>query len=154
MKQSAIFTALTSIFAIIPTNGFILHGNFAASTRVTSVTSLNAIETDSRRAFLNAAAIGIGSCGWVNMANAELVDMDMPADMPIPDEAEKAAAEQAAKDAMAERIRKKMELQKKKTASLDYGESRKNELEKQGEMSKLTKAQKREAMCEELGRGC
>eukprot|EP00588_Corethron_pennatum_P014016 CAMPEP_0194279668 /NCGR_PEP_ID=MMETSP0169-20130528/14059_1 /TAXON_ID=218684 /ORGANISM="Corethron pennatum, Strain L29A3" /LENGTH=87 /DNA_ID=CAMNT_0039024119 /DNA_START=283 /DNA_END=546 /DNA_ORIENTATION=- len=87
------------------------------------------------------------------MANADLVDMEIPADMPIQDEAEKAAAEQAAKDAMAERIRKKMELQKKKTASLDYGESRKNEAEKQEGMKKSAK-EKREAMCEELGRGC
>lgn len=54
---------------------------------------------------------------------------------------------------MAERLRKKAELQKKASRPMSFSESFKTEQEKQKGMQK-SKAELRNAMCEELGRGC
>jgi len=54
---------------------------------------------------------------------------------------------------MAERLRRKAELQKKNAKPMNYGESVKKEKEKQKELQ-MTQTEKRNAMCEELGRGC
>ena len=54
---------------------------------------------------------------------------------------------------MQERLAKKAALQKKGSMSIDYKENFANEMSKQKDMKK-TQAEKRAAMCEELGRGC
>lgn len=54
---------------------------------------------------------------------------------------------------MAERLRKKAELKKKMAKPASYLESLKGEQEKKKELQK-TKEERRNALCEELGRGC
>ncbi len=54
---------------------------------------------------------------------------------------------------MDERIRKKLELQKKTAKPTTFGESFQKEKEKKAELAK-TKEERRNALCEELGRGC
>jgi len=54
---------------------------------------------------------------------------------------------------MEDRIRKKREMQKKATRPGTFQESFVKEQDKQKDLKK-TKEQIREAMCEELGRGC
>lgn len=65
------------------------------------------------------------------------------------------ASAKSAEEEMAERLRKKAELQRKTGGgpALSYKESFKGELDKQQGMKK-TKQQLRDDMCEELGRGC
>jgi len=58
------------------------------------------------------------------------------------------------KDAMAERLRRKAELQKKAAQPSNFKEGLKGEFEKQKEMSRKSKDEKREDLCELLGRGC
>jgi hypothetical protein len=55
---------------------------------------------------------------------------------------------------MAAKLERKAELQKKASPSRTFGESFKGEMNKQGELKKQTKEERRDAMCEELGRGC
>jgi hypothetical protein len=55
---------------------------------------------------------------------------------------------------MAERLRRKAELQKQAAAPKTFGESFKSERSKQKELNSQTKEERRNAMCEELGRGC
>ena len=55
---------------------------------------------------------------------------------------------------MAAKLKKKAELQAKATTSRKYVQGFSNEMEKQGEMKKQTKEERRAMMCEELGRGC
>jgi hypothetical protein len=57
-------------------------------------------------------------------------------------------------EAMAAKLKKKAALQKKATTSRKYVEGFKGEQEKQDEMKQKTKKEKRDMMCEELGRGC
>jgi len=54
---------------------------------------------------------------------------------------------------MQERIRRKLELQKKASTELNFSESLVAEKEKQKKM-KRSKEEMRAALCEELGRGC
>jgi hypothetical protein len=51
-------------------------------------------------------------------------------------------------------VRRKLELQKEKAAPKTLQESFRAEQSKQKEMNGQTKAERRNAMCEELGRGC
>lgn len=54
---------------------------------------------------------------------------------------------------MEARLKKKAELQKKASKPLTFSDSLKGELSKQKDMEK-SKQERRDAMCEELGRGC
>jgi hypothetical protein len=56
-------------------------------------------------------------------------------------------------DAVAERLRRKAELQKKNSKPLTFTESLAQEKEKQKQLQK-SKDERRNALCEELGRGC
>jgi hypothetical protein len=56
--------------------------------------------------------------------------------------------------AMQERLRRKAELQKKMSQPRTYAESLQNELGRKKEFAQQTKEERRNAMCEELGRGC
>jgi hypothetical protein len=55
---------------------------------------------------------------------------------------------------MAARIRRKLELQKEKSAPKTFTESFESERNKQKELKSQTKEERRNALCEELGRGC
>jgi hypothetical protein len=55
---------------------------------------------------------------------------------------------------LAAKLAKKAALQKKATSSRKYVEGFKGEQEKQDDMKKQTKQERRDMMCEELGRGC
>lgn len=57
------------------------------------------------------------------------------------------------KAAMQERLRKKAELQAQARKPMGYGESMEAERRKQKSLEK-TKEERRQALCEELGRGC
>jgi len=67
--------------------------------------------------------------------------------------AESSANSSQSDSEMQERIRRKLELQKKNSKSLSFTESLANEQQKQKSLKK-TKEEMRAAMCEELGRGC
>jgi hypothetical protein len=56
-------------------------------------------------------------------------------------------------DAAAERLRIKAELQKKNAKPMSFTESMAKERAKQKELEK-SKEERRNALCEELGRGC
>lgn len=59
------------------------------------------------------------------------------------------------KAAYEERLRRKLELQKQKSAEANkFSAGLKAELGKQKEMKSKTKEERRNALCEELGRGC
>ena len=55
---------------------------------------------------------------------------------------------------MAERLRRKAELQKQASKPSSYKDSLKSELERNKGRKQLTQEEKRNALCEELGRGC
>lgn len=55
--------------------------------------------------------------------------------------------------ALAARLKRKAELQKKNSQKMDFSASLKAEKEKQNDLKK-TKEERRNALCEELGRGC
>lgn len=57
-------------------------------------------------------------------------------------------------DAMEERLRRKAELQKQAAQPKTFADSFKNEMQKQNQLKSQTKEERRNAMCEELGRGC
>jgi hypothetical protein len=56
--------------------------------------------------------------------------------------------------AMEERIRRKRELQKKANSPMNFSDNFAKEQEKQKELQKQSKEERRNALCEELGRGC
>jgi len=55
---------------------------------------------------------------------------------------------------MEERLKRKAELQKAQGRGVTFGESLKGEMEKKKSMDSKTSLEKRNALCEELGRGC
>jgi hypothetical protein len=55
---------------------------------------------------------------------------------------------------MAEKLRKKAALQKKAQKPAGFKENLANELEVREGIKKQTKEERRDAMCQELGRGC
>ena len=55
---------------------------------------------------------------------------------------------------MEAKLKRKMELQKKASRPQAFGDNFKGEQEKQKEFKGQTKEERRNAMCEELGRGC
>ena len=52
------------------------------------------------------------------------------------------------------RLQKKAELQKKVSQPRSFTESLKGEMSKQKDFGGKTKEERRDALCEELGRGC
>lgn len=95
----------------------------------------------SRRSFL--ATSSIAFFGASLPANADDGDeLSMPA-----------VAEQSEEEKMAERLRRKAELQKKASRPASFTDSLAAEKKKKDELKK-SKEERRNAMCEELGRGC
>ena len=55
---------------------------------------------------------------------------------------------------MAEKLRRKAELQKQASKSMNFADSLKREQEFKNKQKAQTKEERRNALCEELGRGC
>lgn len=55
---------------------------------------------------------------------------------------------------MAERLRRKAELQKAASKPATFKDSVEAELKKKDSLKKTTQEERRNALCEELGRGC
>lgn len=55
---------------------------------------------------------------------------------------------------MAEKLKRKAELQKKASQPRTFTDSFKNEMAKKEEFKKQSTEERRNALCEELGRGC
>jgi len=55
---------------------------------------------------------------------------------------------------MAERLRRKAELQKKASTPTNFKDSVAKEMERKKEFNSQSQAERRDAMCQELGRGC
>mmetsp|Transcript_27507 Transcript_27507/g.64530 ORF Transcript_27507/g.64530 Transcript_27507/m.64530 type:complete len:151 (+) Transcript_27507:197-649(+) len=109
-----------------------------------------------RRHFLDAAlsttaGVFIASIPTAAMAEEEAVKIEDDLAMPSEEEQKKAEADAAA--AQAERLRRKAELQKAKSTPPGLKNSLAKEREKQQGL-KMSKEERRDAMCEELGRGC
>eukprot|EP00585_Thalassiosira_rotula_P025484 CAMPEP_0196239938 /NCGR_PEP_ID=MMETSP0913-20130531/13022_1 /TAXON_ID=49265 /ORGANISM="Thalassiosira rotula, Strain GSO102" /LENGTH=150 /DNA_ID=CAMNT_0041522033 /DNA_START=59 /DNA_END=511 /DNA_ORIENTATION=+ len=94
-----------------------------------------------KTSFASIAAIAFSPS--VALADDSVDDLSMPS----------AEEQKASEDAMKERLRIKAELKKKAAKPMGYKESMAQEMNKQKSLQK-TKDQKREALCEELGRGC
>ena len=109
----------------------------------------------SRRSFFKSAALPLLTAS-VAMATPALVladDADTFEDnLAMPSLSEEELKKQQEAE-LAERLRLKRELQKKKSRPMDFKESMKREKEMQGSL-KMSKEETRDAMCEELGRGC
>mmetsp|Transcript_24639 Transcript_24639/g.68032 ORF Transcript_24639/g.68032 Transcript_24639/m.68032 type:complete len:146 (-) Transcript_24639:154-591(-) len=104
-----------------------------------------------RRDFLNAAmsttaGLVMSSMPLVAMADEAQISDDLS--MPTEEEQKKAEA-----DAAAERLRRKAELQKQKSSPTNFKDSLAKEREKQKGLQ-MSNQERRNALCEELGRGC
>mmetsp|Transcript_21674 Transcript_21674/g.62313 ORF Transcript_21674/g.62313 Transcript_21674/m.62313 type:complete len:142 (-) Transcript_21674:64-489(-) len=108
-----------------------------------SVTQLSA----SRRAVLEASFGAI--MGSVLVSAPALADEGF-GDLDMPSEEEQKKSEE---EAMKERLRRKAELQKAQSRPGNFADSMKAEREKQAALKK-SKEERRNALCEELGRGC
>eukprot|EP00566_Odontella_aurita_P029163 CAMPEP_0113542338 /NCGR_PEP_ID=MMETSP0015_2-20120614/9550_1 /TAXON_ID=2838 /ORGANISM="Odontella" /LENGTH=146 /DNA_ID=CAMNT_0000442381 /DNA_START=246 /DNA_END=686 /DNA_ORIENTATION=+ /assembly_acc=CAM_ASM_000160 len=115
--------------------------------RATSSTSLNLIAD--RRAFVGAAAASAFSV-VVPSVPAWAEEEGSVDDLAMPSPEEQKAKEDAE---IAERLRRKAELQKKMARPTTYRSSFQSEMDKQEGMKK-SKEERRNALCEELGRGC
>eukprot|EP00594_Rhizosolenia_setigera_P003132 CAMPEP_0178956038 /NCGR_PEP_ID=MMETSP0789-20121207/9980_1 /TAXON_ID=3005 /ORGANISM="Rhizosolenia setigera, Strain CCMP 1694" /LENGTH=158 /DNA_ID=CAMNT_0020637819 /DNA_START=95 /DNA_END=571 /DNA_ORIENTATION=- len=112
-------------------------------------------EESGRRAFLVASIAAVTSS--TIMPSISLADGFGTDEMV--EELEAPSAEELEKQRLAhnaevnERLRRKAELQKKAAKPMNFGESMKAEKAKQDGL-KMSKEDRRNALCEELGRGC
>mmetsp|Transcript_33305 Transcript_33305/g.44175 ORF Transcript_33305/g.44175 Transcript_33305/m.44175 type:complete len:146 (-) Transcript_33305:263-700(-) len=113
-----------------------------------SATALGAKPSD-RKAFLNNALVATFSSVAVS-SNVPAWAEDTLDDLSMPSPEEQKAKDEAE---MAARLARKAELQKKAARPISFTESLKSEKMKQKELEK-SKAERRNALCEELGRGC
>mmetsp|Transcript_1037 Transcript_1037/g.2403 ORF Transcript_1037/g.2403 Transcript_1037/m.2403 type:complete len:143 (+) Transcript_1037:173-601(+) len=128
----------------------------AAVSSVEAFTSPQVAKTQSvleagRRDFLDAAmsaSAGLLIASIPAAARAE--EEKISDDLAMPSEEEQRKADEAA---MAERLRRKAELQKQGSRPASFGDSLAKEREKQKGMQ-MSKEERRDALCETLGRGC
>mmetsp|Transcript_3072 Transcript_3072/g.4657 ORF Transcript_3072/g.4657 Transcript_3072/m.4657 type:complete len:130 (+) Transcript_3072:130-519(+) len=114
--------------------------SFTATTGPKQITALSA----GRRAFLDVS---------LTAGAATLVGISQPTFAESTDDLSMPSEEEQQKLDMEERLRQKAELKKKVAKPTTYQGSFQSEMEKQKSLQK-TKEEKRNAMCEELGRGC
>jgi len=95
----------------------------------------------SRRSFLLTSSVAFLGGGLPAVAD-DVDDLSMSA-----------ATEQSEEEKMAERLRRKAELQKKASKPASFADSLAAEKQKKEELKK-SKEERRNALCEELGRGC
>lgn len=105
-----------------------------------------------RRDFLNAAMSATAGLVVASMPTIALAEEAASAadDLAMPSEEEQKKIDA---DAAAERLRRKAELQKQKSAPVNFKDSLTKEREKQKGLQ-MSKEERRNALCEELGRGC
>mmetsp|Transcript_7510 Transcript_7510/g.8168 ORF Transcript_7510/g.8168 Transcript_7510/m.8168 type:complete len:141 (+) Transcript_7510:56-478(+) len=137
-------------FSVILATAFCVANSdaFAPQTIQHQTTALYA--TEDRRAFFGSAAAAFVAGGIMTAPAVVFAEGDSVDDLAMPSEEEQKASEKAA---MEERLRKKAELQKKAARPQSYGASMAAEKNKQKELQK-SQAERRAALCEELGRGC
>lgn len=114
-------------------------------------------EESGRRAFLVASIAAVTSSTImpsISLANADGFGTDdMVEELEAPSAEELEKQRQAHNAEVNERLRRKAELQKKAAKPMNFGESMKVEKAKQDGL-KMSKEDRRNALCEELGRGC
>mmetsp|Transcript_9426 Transcript_9426/g.18851 ORF Transcript_9426/g.18851 Transcript_9426/m.18851 type:complete len:159 (+) Transcript_9426:48-524(+) len=139
-------------FTVVPSS--------TSNSAVRSVFQLNADQLGSRRLFsknllaTSAAFLVSSSSAFGGPLVAEAAEAEIGDDLSMPDEPKtEVVSEEEAARRLQERLAKKAALQKRGSMSIDYKENFANEMSKQKDMKK-TQAEKRAAMCEELGRGC
>ena len=107
----------------------------------------------SRKSFLGTCAasfVAVSSSAIAPVFAEESAPTTFEDDLAMPDEEEVRKQTEAEK---AERLKRKSELQKQKSRPMDFKESMQNEKDRQNSLVK-TKEERRNALCEELGRGC
>mmetsp|Transcript_14058 Transcript_14058/g.18333 ORF Transcript_14058/g.18333 Transcript_14058/m.18333 type:complete len:138 (+) Transcript_14058:131-544(+) len=107
----------------------------------------SALQASRREAFGITAGVVFGTGLLVGTLPA-FADVD---DLSTPSEEEQKAAEDAALKA---KLKRKAELQKKAARPVGLTNTFKGEMDKQKDFSAQSKSARRDAMCEELGRGC
>eukprot|EP00525_Craspedostauros_australis_P008641 CAMPEP_0198134362 /NCGR_PEP_ID=MMETSP1442-20131203/60039_1 /TAXON_ID= /ORGANISM="Craspedostauros australis, Strain CCMP3328" /LENGTH=234 /DNA_ID=CAMNT_0043795505 /DNA_START=610 /DNA_END=1315 /DNA_ORIENTATION=- len=140
--RSVAITTLLALCCIFAVQGFAPQAKQQQQSRCRN-SQLGA----SRRAFVEAA---FGAAAFVAVAPAFAEDSSLD-DLSMPSEAADKAAQDAA---LAEKLRKKAELQKKAARPATFSASLEGEMQKKKEMSAMSKEEKRNRLCEELGRGC
>mmetsp|Transcript_26168 Transcript_26168/g.46424 ORF Transcript_26168/g.46424 Transcript_26168/m.46424 type:complete len:152 (-) Transcript_26168:126-581(-) len=147
-KPNALFLFTVALLQQQQVSGFALSTAATPTTpaTTTTTTTLFATHVSDRRAFLDMASLAAGSLliSQPVFADDSVDDLSMPSE----DEIKKAEA-----DAAAERLRIKAELQKKNAKPMGFADSLAAEKEKQRQLQK-SKEERRNALCEELGRGC
>eukprot|EP00567_Pseudictyota_dubia_P007500 CAMPEP_0197439816 /NCGR_PEP_ID=MMETSP1175-20131217/6476_1 /TAXON_ID=1003142 /ORGANISM="Triceratium dubium, Strain CCMP147" /LENGTH=147 /DNA_ID=CAMNT_0042969801 /DNA_START=55 /DNA_END=498 /DNA_ORIENTATION=- len=118
------------------------------SCKAPSSTALNSAPSD-RREFVGVAASALAFV-TANAPAAWADEQGAVDDLAMPTPEEQKAKEDAE---MAERLKRKAELQKKMARPASYKSSFQAEMDKQQGMKK-SKEERRNALCEELGRGC
>lgn len=98
---------------------------------------------ESRRGFM---AASVGAIGFLASAPAFAVD-----DLAMPSAEEEEAQRKAEMEA---RLKLKAELKAKQGSPKSFQESMKKELEKKEKDKQMTQEERRNALCEDLGRGC
>ncbi|KAL7576048.1 hypothetical protein ACA910_000834 [Epithemia clementina (nom. ined.)] len=132
----ALLSSVGSAFSLAPTARGIQEGcNALFSTRRDVLTSVLVIG-------------GATGLAW-NPPTAVADDVE---DLAMPTSEEQQKLDEAA--AMEAKIKRKLELQKKASRPQAFTENFKGEMERQKEFKQQSKEERRNAMCEELGRGC
>mmetsp|Transcript_1090 Transcript_1090/g.1699 ORF Transcript_1090/g.1699 Transcript_1090/m.1699 type:complete len:141 (-) Transcript_1090:3228-3650(-) len=140
MKSYCLFL-VSALFA--SSEAFVLPSASSITT-----TQLSAQTSSSRAEFLrDVAATSIAS---VIVSLPGVATADDAEDLAMPTAEEQKAQDEAA---LQEKLRRKAELQKQARRPMGYSDSMEAEKRKQQSLKK-TKEEKRNALCEELGRGC
>uniref|UniRef100_A0A7S4ENB1 Uncharacterized protein n=1 Tax=Pseudo-nitzschia australis TaxID=44445 RepID=A0A7S4ENB1_9STRA len=142
LSSSITFALVLIVFAAV------LHADAFTSTLLTPSLPSSALQAG-RRDFLDAAistTAGLAVSSLPIIAGAEEGADDLA--MPSEEEQKKIDA-----DAAAERLRRKAELQKQKSSPINFKDNLAKEREKQKGLQ-MSKEERRNALCEELGRGC
>ncbi|CAB9519570.1 expressed unknown protein [Seminavis robusta] len=134
-----IFESESNILVTNQSNAFMVAPGVQPSTALFA-------EQDSRRGFLVASAGA--AVGVLIQGNAPALAVD---DLAMPSAEEEAAQRKAEMDA---RIKLKAELKAKAASPKTFQDGLKAEKEKREKDKSMTQAERRNAMCEDLGRGC
>mmetsp|Transcript_17810 Transcript_17810/g.24531 ORF Transcript_17810/g.24531 Transcript_17810/m.24531 type:complete len:147 (-) Transcript_17810:353-793(-) len=134
----------------------LLSGYFSAAFSPATVSSRRSSDTalaarsSGRKAFLNNALVAAFTAVTVSSSAPVWADEGTVDDLAMPSPEEQKAKEDAE---MAARLARKAELQKKAAKPTSFADSLKSEKAKQKDLVK-SKEERRNALCEELGRGC
>mmetsp|Transcript_130 Transcript_130/g.505 ORF Transcript_130/g.505 Transcript_130/m.505 type:complete len:139 (+) Transcript_130:94-510(+) len=125
-----------------------LSSTVAFTVQQSATTSTVALQTSRRDVLAGIASSGLVVGTALVSSTPAVAAVD---DLSMPSEDEQKAAEKAALEA---KLKRKAELQKAATQPKTFTGSFQSEIQKQKDFGSQTKEQRRNAMCEELGRGC